>query len=597
MYVAEKLNALRAEMRKEKLDVFLVSNSDPHNNEMVADRWKSRQWLVNMKGSSGTVLITQDWCGLWADSRYYEAAEIALSGSEVQLMRASDVDCPSLEKWIQTHISEGAKIGFCGAETSQAQAKLWQESLLPSGYQICAHFDLIERIWKDRPDIPCGKLFFVDESYTGESAARKINRLRANLAARKIDAHLLGRTDESCWLFNFRGTDQEGSATPYCFTLITTDEIYLFIDANKLGQQGAQYFADLNVTLKDYSQVTETLAALPPSTRLLTIPEYTNHSLFQAGKHCISVSGRAPVTDLKSVKNSTEIANMKQALIDDGVAMVRFFHWLETTLQQKQPVTELDCSNKLAQFRSQIEGYRHESFEAIVGYAENGALNHYSVTEESAKTLQQENLLLLDSGGNYVHGLTDTTRVLALGNPTEQQKQDYTAVLAGLIDLLNFEFIEGTTGAQLDAIARAPLWAQGRNFKHGTGHGVGFGTEVHEGPQNISPISTEKFILGQVTTIEPGCYRAGKWGIRIENMVHTVLSRETEFGRFFCFENLTFCPIETTAVDPQLLSDFQLDWLNNYNAEVAEKLTPFLDEAQQQWLQRTCQPLNRPKSN
>ncbi len=591
MQVAEKLSSLRALMAENDVDALIVSNTDPHNNEYVADRWRCRQWLSHMKGSNGTVVVTANWCGLWTDSRYYETAISALEGTGIELMRASDVDVPKIEEWMKKELSDGSTVAFNGADTSVTQAEAWLESLQPAGFKVRADLDLIESVWNDRPQPPCGKFFFVDESISGESVESKISRVREELKKRKVDAHLLGRTDESCWLFNFRGTDIEHNPTPYCYTLVTSDRVMLFVDGKKIGDDDRDRLIAAGVEICDYAEVEGALRALDASTRLLFVPNHTSYALKQAGDHCARVKDRAVVTDLKGVKNETEVANFKRILIEDGAAMVRFYCWMYETLRSGGEVTELSASRKLEACRAEIDGYRHVSFESIMGYGPDGSLNHYSVDEDSDKPVHLEGLFLIDSGGNFVLGTTDTTRVLPMGEPTELQKADYTSVLRAVIELITLEFPEGATGAQLDGICRHALWANGRNFKHGTGHGVGFGLEVHEGPQNISGVSTEKMQLGQITTIEPGCYRPGQWGIRIENMVHTVESCENEFGRFFKFENLTFCPINVDLVEPSLLSAEQISWLDNYNAEVVEKLSPLLDDSQQAWLRNECRPV------
>lgn len=588
MDITDRIAGIRAEMTKEGLDVYIVSNTDPHNNELVAARWRSREWLSGVKGSAGTVVVTADWCGLWTDSRYYFAAEEALEGTGIELVRASELDTPSIEDWIKINLPEGSVVGFYGGDVNTQQGRKWTGALEPAGYQVNSAHDLIDRVWQDRPAAPVGEVFLVPDEYAGKTVEEKIAEVRAKLKEMKVDAHLLGRTDESCWLFNFRGTDTPDLTTPYCYTLITEDEVRFFIDPAKLGAEARQKYETASIILEPYEAVEATLKQLPETTRILLVPSHTNLNLSKAAEHCINVTGKAVVTHLKGVKNATEVKYTKEALIQDGVAMTKFFAWFYRTLDEGGELSELRVSQKLREFRSQRPGFRHNSFEAIVGYAAHGALNHYSVDEKSNLTLQRDNLLLIDSGGNYLQGTTDTTRVIPLGTPTQEQKEDYTVVLQALIDLITARFAEGATGAQLDAICRQEMWKRGCNFKHGTGHGVGFGLEVHEGPQNISATNTEKFVLGQISTIEPGCYRPGKHGVRIENMVHTVLDEETDFGRFFKFENLTWCPINVDLVDPSILKPENLAWLNRYNAEVVEKLSPHLDEDEMAWLKHEC---------
>jgi len=406
-----------------------------------------------------------------------------------------------------------------------------------------------------------------------------------------VEAYLLGRTDESCWLLNFRGTDIQAAPTPYCFTLVTQDQVIFYINPEKLTVSAQEKFNAAGITLKDYEAIVPDLEGLDNSTRILVAPNYISYQLAEAVKHCTMVESRPIITDLKAIKNEIEIKHLKQALIDDGAALVKFYNWMYTRLNNNNPVTELSASHKLEAFRAEVAGFRHVSFDSIMGYGPDGALNHYSVDESSDKPIKQENIFLIDSGGNFNHGTTDTTRTIPMGETTQQQKEDYTLVLHSMLDLLTLEFSEGTTGAQLDGICRQALWKHGRNFKHGTGHGVGFGLEVHEGPQGISGMTLEKMKLGMVTTIEPGCYRPGSHGIRIENMAHTILSHKNEFGRFFKFENLTFCPINTDLIVKSILPQQHIHWLNNYHAEVLEKLSPLLNPEEAAWLQHECRPI------
>ncbi len=591
MQVDDKLSSLRSEMAKEGIDTLIVSNADPHHNEYVAERWCCRQWLTGMKGSNGTVLVTADWCGLWTDSRYYEIAEDSIKGTEIKLMRMSDLDVLSIDAWLKANVDAGKTVAFNGADTDLNQAETWIKGFELTGFKVRVDLDLIDIIWTDRPAPPKGELFIVDIKYVGQSIEDKIAAVRVKMTESKLDSYLLGRTDESCWLLNFRGTDIFANPTPYCYTLVMPDEVLFFVDSDKLTAAATEKFTSAGITIKAYDEIENTLKSLDASTRLLLVPTYISHRLAEAAEHCVQIKDRPIVTDLKAVKNETEVANLKQALIDDGAALVKFYTWLYRSLNDGEAVTELSASRKLEACRAEVDGYRHVSFESIMGYGPDGALNHYSVDESTDKPVALENIFLIDSGGNFVHGTTDTTRTIPMGEPTQQQKEDYTAVLHSMLDLLMLEFAEGATGAQLDGVCRQALWRHGRNFKHGTGHGVGFGLEVHEGPQNISDTSTEKMKLGMITTIEPGCYRSGKHGIRIENMVHTVLSQENEFGRFFKFENLTFCPINTDLIETTLLPTHQIEWLNRYHTEVLEKLSPLLNGDEKEWLAHECRPV------
>lgn len=591
MQVDTKLSQLRTEMVNAGVDAMIVANTDPHNNEYVAERWCGRQWLTGMKGSNGTAVVTANWCGLWTDSRYYEITEDAIAGTEIELMRMSDIGAITVDGWLKDNLPQDSTVAFNGAETGLKQAKSWIKSFELSGFKVNAAVDPIDIIWTDRPAPPKGELFVVDDEYAGQTIEDKVSTLRSKMEQSKVDAYLLGRTDESCWLLNFRGTDIEISPTAYCWTLVTHEKLLFFVDAEKLTPEATAKLETAGVTIKAYDEVEASLKELTAGSRLLLVPEYISYGLAEAASHCTIVDDRPIVTDLKAVKNETEIKHTKQALIDDGAALVKFYTWLYARLNNGEPVTELSASRKLDECRAEFAGFRHPSFESIMGFGPDGALNHYSVDEESDKPVQSNNIFLIDSGGNFVHGATDTTRTIPIGESTQKQRDDYTLVLSSMLELLMLEFAEGANGAQLDGICRQALWRHGRNFKHSTGHGIGFGLEVHEGPQGFSAASSEAIKLGMLTTIEPGCYRPGEHGVRIENIVHTVLSRETEFGRFFKFENLTFCPINTDLIEPTLLPAHQIEWLNNYHVEVLEKLSPLLNDAERAWLDHECRPL------
>jgi len=591
MQTNQKITLLRTEMAAAGIDAYIVSNADPHHNEYVAERWCCREWLSGMKGSAGTVVVTADWCGLWTDSRYYEIALDALEGTEVELIRSSDLDVPSIDKWLKSNLKSGQTVGFNGADTDLKQARDWVKQFDQASLKARTDLDLIDVIWKDRPGAPKGELFLVDDSYAGQSIESKITAVRDEMTTAGVEAYLLGRTDESCWLFNFRGTDILNAPTPYCFALVTQQAVIFYVDAEKLSPAAKTKFESAGVTISDYDAVKQDLEELDASVRILIAPTYISYQLSEAVKQCMQIESRPIVTDLKGAKNETEVNHLKKALIDDGAALVKFYTWLYGSLRNGEKVTELSASRKLEACRAEFDGYRHVSFDSIMGYGPDGALNHYCVDESSDKPVLLENIFLIDSGGNFVHGTTDTTRTIPMGEPTQLQKEDYTAVLHGMLDLLLLEFPEGATGGQLDGICRQAMWKHGRNFKHSTGHGVGFGLEVHEGPQHIAANSPERIKLGMITTIEPGCYRSGEHGIRIENMVHTVLSHENEFGRFFKFENLTFCPINTDLIEKSMLPQHLIDWLNDYHVEILEKLSPLLNEEEQAWLKHECRPI------
>lgn len=592
MTTVEKLSALRGWMKENGIAAVVISNGDPHNNEYQASRWLSRQWLSGFKGSNGTMVVTADKSGLWTDSRYYVAADGVLQGSETRLFRASDPGVETFVEWLKTELGEGDVVSFSGGDVSEANASAWVSQFKVAKISCRTDLDPIDAIWKDRPEPPCGKLFMVDDQLTGETSSSKLQRLRALMKTRGVEAYLCGRTDESNWLLNFRGTDIQNCTTPYCYTLVTADEATFFIDSGKLDEAARTKIQSAGFTIKGYGDVKTALSALGEETRLLMVPEYTNHNLYQAGSHCFLVTDRALATDLKAVKNAVEVENFHKVSVLDGAAMVRFYFWMFSELNAGRKVSELSASKKLYDFRAELPGFRHVGFESIMGYKAHGALNHYSVDESSDIEVTLDGLFLIDSGGSYENGLTDTTRVMTMGNATDLQKMDYTLVLACMIELLIAEFPLGATGAQLDGICRRPMWNHHRHYGHGTGHGVGYGTEIHEGPQNFSLRGVEEIKVGMITTIEPGIYRPGEYGIRIENMVHTVVSSDSDFGKFLKFENITINPINVDLVDTRYLEARHLTWLNDYNAEVYAKLAPLLNEQEAAWLKHECRPVS-----
>lgn len=580
-------------MKENGVDAAIVPNADPHNNEYQASRWLSREWLSGFKGSNGTIVVTADKSGLWTDSRYYEAAEEILAGTEIQLFRASDPGVDTFIEWLKSELSSGSVVSFSGDDVSYMDASDWVSALRVSNISCNTSLDPVGEIWTDRPAVPCGKLDLVADELTGRATAEKLQDLRILMQKKGVEVYLLGRTDESNWLLNFRGTDMENHPTPYCYTLVSKDEAIFFVDERKLSDEAKAKFTGAGFTIQPYDDVAKVLKSLGEETRLLMVPRYTNYNLYKAGSHCFLIKERALATDLKGVKNAVEMENTRKILIEDGAAMVRFYFWMYSELNAGRKVTELSASRKLRDFRAEIPGFRHVSFDSIMGYKAHGALNHYSVDESSDVEVTLDGIFLIDSGGNFENGTTDTTRVIPMGKPTEEQKIDYTVTLKSLIELITAEFPEDATCAQLDGICRHAMWQHHRLFRHGTGHGVGYGLEVHEGPQNFSGLTTERMHEGMLSTIEPGIYRSGKYGIRIENMVHTVKSADTPFGKFLKFENLTFCPINVDLVDVAYLEDKHIEWLNDYNAQVVAKLSPLLKEEEIAWLVHECRPVSR----
>ena len=591
MTASEKISQLRKSMQDEGVDAVIVANTDPHNNEYVADPWLYRAWLSGFHGSNGTLVVTQDQAGLWTDSRYFLMAEAALEGSGIDLFRTGEEDVPELNDWLEDQLAAGQTVAFSGAETSLATARKRIEVFEKRELTVRTDLNLVERIWADRPALSAGKVDVADVQYVGLGFREKLAQVREEMAKKKLDAYLLGRTDETGWLFNLRGSDLENSTVVLAFTLVTLEEVQLLVDVEKFSPEQVEQLNAGGCRIRGYQEIEAALGELPEGTRLLVDKRYLNYALSRCLVHCEVVEDRSIVTDLKAIKNAVEVENLRECLVDDGMALVRFFCWLERELGQGTRITEWSASVKLQELRATIPGFRHVSFPSIMGYQANGALPHYTVTEDNDVEIKPEGILLLDSGGTYRNGTTDITRVVPLGAVTEQQQIDYTSVLKGLIRLSLATFPKNATCAQLDGICRSALWEHQRDFLHGTGHGIGYGLEVHEGPQGFGGRSSERMKPGMTTTIEPGLYRTGDYGIRIENIVLCVEQEESPFGYFNRFETLTVFPINTDLVKVDMLSEEELTWLNTYNAGSYEKLTDKVSDEERSWLERACRPI------
>ncbi|MDF1852643.1 MAG: M24 family metallopeptidase [Verrucomicrobiales bacterium] len=591
--VRERVAALRRWMERNDMAAAILANSDPHTNEYSAERWMGREWITGFHGSNGTVVVTTDKAGLWTDSRYFLIAEMAVEETGIELFRMNEPDVPKLEEWLASELDEGRSVAVMGEEVSVLNVETWSEALKGNGIEIATDRPFLDEIWEDRPAAPKGQIYPVPVDFAGVGVADKIEQVREKMREQQVDTYLLGRTDESAWLLNFKGTDVTNRTTTFCYTLVTLEDVRFFIDPDKVTTEHRDALEQAGVTLCDYETVGDTVGALDEEARVLIVPFYLNQALYQKLSHTRVNRGRAIVTDLKGRKNATEMKHLRECLVRDGAALVKTYVWIYDQLRTGAPLSEWTVYQKLEEMRAREDDFAHVSFESIVGYNGTGALNHYTVTEENDVEIHPEGVLLIDSGGTFLSGTTDTTRVIPMGKIHAGHKTDYTLVFKSFLKLMRAKFPQGTTGAQLDGICREPMWQHGRTYKHGTGHGVGFGLEVHEGPQNISGISAEKMEKGMVSTVEPGIYRPDEYGIRLENMVFTIDAESNAFGDFYQFENLTFCPFNPDLFDLDLLTDDELNWLNDYHREVLERLTPHLEEPEVEWLRHECRELVR----
>jgi len=591
MTFAEKLQALRQIMLAQQVDAYLITSSDPHISEYLPEHYKAIPFACGFTGSAGTLVITQDFAGLWTDSRYFTQAEAQLNGSGYQLVKLKVPHTPEYIGWLSEVLPSGAKVGFSHKLITVALAQEMQHNLAQCEIAI-TDVDFISTIWPDRVGLPVENAFLIDEEAAGLSISAKLNKVSAELKLNNADYHFISSLDDIAWLFNLRGQDVDYNPVTLSFALITPAAVKLFIDQQKLSQTDIHTLNQQGVTLHPYTEVAKALKNLPENIQIFIDPKRTCFGLFEClPKSSKIISGINPSTHLKSVKNNTEINHIRKAMLHDGVALTRFFKWMEEHLG-KEKISEWSAAEKLAKFRAEQESFVGLSFNTIAGFNANGALPHYSVTAESNQEIVGNGLFLVDSGGQYLYGTTDITRVMPVGNCSATQADDYTLVLKGLIEGSKLIFPEGTKGYQIDSICRKPLWEHQINFGHGTGHGIGFFLNVHEGPQNISPANVDVvFKTGMVTSIEPGIYRPDKHGVRIENLVLCVSKGNSEFGDFLTFETLTLCFIDTTIINKTLLASDQVEWLNQYNQMVFEKLQPLLSDEEAKWLKVKCQPI------
>ena len=584
MKTIEKLEKLRGLMKKNEIDLYIVPSSDPHISEYLPDYWKTRSWISGFTGSAGTFAITQKKAVLWTDSRYFLQAENELANTGIELCRQGLPETPSLEGWIAMQLNKGDVVGIDGNVFQVSLAKNIIEQLHKSGIKCKSDIDLILPIWDKRPELPTNRAFIQELKYTGKSVGEKLSEIRKIMLAKGISAYLVCALDEVNWAFNIRGNDISYNPVVLSFGYIDEHQAILFIDTKKLNERLVNHLHEQGVTVKSYDKIEKQLGKLHKKDTILIDPARTNYQLFTSiPSHVRIVESTGIVTELKAHKNSVELEGFRNAMVEDGAALVEFFYWLENNLG-KAKITETLVAEKLTEFRSKRNEFVSESFSPIVGYADHGAIVHYSATKETEYEIKPKGFLLIDSGGQYRNGTTDITRTIHLSEPTEEEKIDYTLVLKGMIQLAMIKFPVGTRGSQLDTLARIAMWSMNINYGHGTGHGVGSFLNVHEGPMQIRPDNHLPIEVGEVLSNEPGLYRQGKHGIRTENLIACVTDIENEFGKFLKFETLTLCPIDTNPVKVEMLLKEEKEWLNGYHKMVYEKLSPSLKKELKEWL-------------
>ena len=590
----QRLEELREVMRREHLDAFIFPSTDPHQGEYVPDRWKGREWISGFDGSAGTAVVTLNEAALWTDSRYFIAAAEQLQGTGFVLMKERMAGTPSIPRWLGEVLRDtrSPQVGIDGMVSSTASVEeLIAELRKEGGITLRTNFDPLAVIWRDRPAVPQDKVFIQPLEYAGESCHEKISRIRRALRQRHADGMLVASLDDIAWTLNLRGSDVHCNPVFVSYLLISTTKVTLFIDKGKLPADVRAYLNDEGVDIDDYGQVEKGLNDYFEYNILLD-PNEVNYTLYNIVRREI-IREESPIKWMKAVKNESEARGFRNAMLKDGIALVKFLKWLKPAVEAGNH-TEISVSEKLESLRAEQPLFKGISFDTIAGYQAHGAIVHYEATPESDVPLKPEGLLLLDSGAQYVDGTTDITRTIALGPLSEEQRHIYTLVLKGHLQLQNLKFPSGVSGTQLDVMARKDLWREGLNYMHGTGHGVGAFLNVHEGPHQIRmEYKPAPLVTGMTVTDEPGIYLEGKFGVRIENTLLVTPYKTTDFGEFLQFEPLTLCPIDKEPIDLSLMTDEEIGWLNDYHHRVYDQLAPYLDEEEREWLASQCEEIGK----
>ena len=585
--IPERIAALREAMKQHKIDAYIIPTSDPHMSEYPADCWKYREWISGFTGSAGTVIITADKAGLWTDSRYFLQASTQLEGTGIELFKMMLPETPTIPEFLTHELKEGQTVGLNGETYSLADARSLEKALAEKEIKLNTNASLIDPIWKERPAIPEAPMFEMPVELSGKSTEDKLIDINKMLHKAGADCTILSALDEVAWTFNIRGTDVAYNPVVISYAFVSEKESVLFVNPKKIPAEIAEHLKKEGVTLADYGMLATFLSRLPEQTRVFIDSKRTNVAIYNAlPKSSILIEGISPANHLKSIKNEAEIKGFRNAVLKDGIAMTKFYFWLEKMLKAGEKVTELSAAAKLTALRSEQPQYVMDSFASISSYGPHGAVVHYSPTPETDTELKTDSLYLLDSGAQYLDGTTDITRTIALcDEPSEQMKKDFTRALKGTIGIAKCKFPAGIRGCLIDAFARKALWDAGINYLHGTCHGIGHCLNVHEGPQSIrmeeNPVILEP---GMVMSDEPAMYRPGEYGIRTENMILIREDSETEFGKFLGFETLTLCYIDTKLVIPSMLSVREHAWLNKYHQMVYDLVSPHLNEEEKAWL-------------
>ena len=595
MTVKERITALRERMKEKKIDAYLVPTDDFHASEYVGEYFKCRKYITGFTGSAGTAVIMQDMAGLWTDGRYFIQAAAQLEGTGVDLFKMGEPGVPTIHQFLEEKLGEGMCLGFDGRTISAKEAAELSEALGKKGASLSVDYDLVGEVWEDRPALSCEPVMELDVKWAGESRADKCAKIRKAMEEKGADAFVLTSLDDIAWLLNIRGGDVHCCPVVLSYLVMTQKEIKLFANEKAFPAEVLDALAKDGVTLLPYDSIYEYVKTFAKDMKVLLCKQKANSRLVSNIPSEVEILDEENLTLLpKAIKNPVEVENERIAHIRDGVALTKFIYWLKKNVG-KIPMTELSAEEKLYSFRAQQENFIDNSFDPIISYGVHAAINHYSATPETDIPIEPRSFLLADTGGNYYEGTTDTTRTIVMGPVTDEQKKFFTAVLRGMLNLGNAKFRYGCTGVNLDYLARGPLWELGQDFNHGTGHGVGYLLNVHEGPNSfrwkVVPGNNAVLEEGMITSDEPGYYVEDGYGIRHENMIVCKKAKKTQFGQFMCFEFLTMVPFDLDAVVPEQMTAHERELLNNYHAQVYEKISPYLDEDEKAWLKEATRAI------
>ncbi|MEI3209660.1 MAG: aminopeptidase P family N-terminal domain-containing protein [Lachnospiraceae bacterium] len=588
MKVSERIAKLRALMAEKGIDAYVVPTADFHQSEYVGEHFKARKYITGFSGSYGTAVICQDDAGLWTDGRYFFQATNELEGSGVRLMKMFVGDTPSVTEYLADKIPEGGKVGFDGRVLSMDEGKEYEDALSPKNISIDYEEDLIDQIWEDRPPLSDKPAFFLEEKYSGESSAHKLERVRKVMKDNGATVHIIASLDDTGWLLNVRGDDIDFFPLLLSYSIVRMDGVDLYVDETKLNDRILEEFKKVNVTLHPYNDIYEDIKKLDASETALIDPMKMNYALYK-NIPCKIAEAANPTILMKAMKNDVELENIKEAHIKDGIAITKFMYWIKTRYD-KEDITELSSADKLTSLRAAQEGYIRDSFEPLCAFSDHAAMMHYSPSKETDVVLKEGAMFLNDTGGGYYEGSTDITRTFILGSIDQDMKKYFTAVVRAMMNLSRANFLYGCHGYNLDVLVRQPIWDLNIDFQCGSGHGVGYLGNVHEPPTGfrwyVVPSKNEHHQLeeGMVITDEPGIYEDGKFGIRIENEFIVRKGELNKYGQFMHFETITFAPIDLDGIDPEEMTKSEREWLNTYHKDVYEKIGPHLTDEEREWL-------------